>query len=82
MRPMAVVVGHVDREYGCQLTLTNDQSRHSRRSVPVQRSAQMFAGGTCGGVFSTDIPEATRTQSNQSVNFEFRSPIMYQNAWA
>jgi hypothetical protein len=58
------------------------RSRHSRRSVPIQRSAIAFARGACGGVWMMLIPAARKTASKASVNFVSRSRMRKRNCSA
>src|SRR4029450_13104820 len=65
-RPMgtgSVVGGHVDPEglRGVAAPRTSSQSRHSARTVRIQRSAYALAFGACTGVTSISAPSAQNT---------------------
>ena len=51
----------------------SSQSRHSRRSVPTQRSATVLARGARIGVRTTRMPSEAKTTSNDRVNLASRS---------
>jgi hypothetical protein len=51
----------------------SSQSRHSARTVPIQRSANALALGACTGVRSTWAPSERKTSSNPRQNFASRS---------
>ena len=54
-------------------------SRHSRRSVPTNRSAYAFARGDRTGVLITRVPFPAKTSSNAAVNLLSRSRIRNLN---
>src|SRR6266536_3718157 len=49
------------------------RSVHSRRTVPIQRSANEFARRACGGVLITSMPSALNTASKGAANLLSRS---------
>ena len=53
--------------------MISSRSRHSRRAVPIHRSAKAFAGGAWGGVLRTRVPAAANTASKVRMNFVSRS---------
>lgn len=57
-------------------------SRHSRRTVPTQRSATALALGACTGVQLTWVPVARRTSSSILVSLASRSRIKNLHATA
>jgi hypothetical protein len=54
-------------------------SRHSRRSVPANRSADEFARGDRTGVLITRVPSSAKTPSDAAVNLLSRSRIKNLN---
>lgn len=52
---------------GCRSPVNRIRSVDSRRTVPAQRSAILFASGACGGVRMTLIPAALNTASNTAL---------------
>src|SRR5215472_4201205 len=60
----------------CRSPAISSWSRHSRRALPIQRSAIAFARGACTGVLMTRTPVAVNTASNGAVNLA--SPVTDQ----
>jgi hypothetical protein len=54
-------------------------SRHSRRSVPTNLSANEFTRGARTGILITRVPFPLKTPSNAAVNLQSRSRIMNMN---
>jgi len=75
MRPGPVVALGVRVQDVLQVTPAeiNTWSRHSRRTVPTQRSANAFALGARTGVFTTRRPSVRKTSSNGPENLASRS---------
>jgi hypothetical protein len=76
MRASPVVVPHIDRKDAIEMPGAEDQqpqSRHSARSVSIQRSAKAFAFGALIGVRITRIPSDTKTVSKERQNLASRS---------
>ena len=57
----------------CRRPRISSQSKHSRRTVPTQRSANAFARGARTGVRTTRTASAVKTASNANENFASRS---------
>src|SRR3990170_436970 len=57
----------------CRGPRISSQSRHSARSVSIQRSAKAFAFGALIGVRVTRIPSDTQTSSKERENLASRS---------
>ena len=78
MRPLAVVVIHVDPEHTFEVSAIEDQqpvSRHSPRTVRTKRSAIAFAFGARTGVFTIRIPPLRKTSSKGPLYLLSRSRI-------
>jgi hypothetical protein len=75
LRPVPVVVLDVDAEDLLKVPATtmSSQSRHSARTVRIQRSAEALALGACTGVTNTSAPSDASTSSNPLQNFASRS---------
>jgi hypothetical protein len=75
MRASPVVVAHIDPKDAIEMPgpRISSQSRHSARSVSIQRSAKAFAFGALIGVRITRIPSDTKTGSKERQNLASRS---------
>jgi hypothetical protein len=59
----------------CRSPAISIRSRHSRRALPIQRSAIAFARGAYTGVRTVRTPMAVNTALNAAVNLVSRSRI-------
>jgi hypothetical protein len=64
-----VVIGVLTKDEP-QMPFTGDQHpvRHSRRALPIQRSAMVFARGASTGVATVRTPMAVNTAPDAAVN--------------
>src|ERR1035441_2261526 len=77
VRPCSVVMLDEHLEHALKVTLASDeqQSRHSRRAVPTNRSANALARGARTGVLMTRAPIEVMTSSKRPTNLVSLSRI-------